>query len=351
MSSSIGRIALFSGMMLLAADPAGLKEARSRLGRMSESQRTRIEANWDQFQKLPAKEKQELRKLHAELENIGAEAVQLRTILNKYAIWLDTLSPADRKAIAEIESTEERLEKVSALIEAQHARLEKDLDPFFGPSNPNLREQDQSRLRRAYIAQIYKSFEELDTALKSKVSPLEASQLVALGNQPSLHRGALMLVLKRKYDIPLTVEIPPRLEEFFDERFSDTFFQLLGLKTYATATTEERRQLSEIIYKLLLFPKIPPRQELAFLESLTPEQREELRRIERIYGEVHAIFLRVLYYWDHPDKLPEPLQDTFQQTRSLRSTVPPQFPLSRRLDRPSRREGDRAPSEKVAPSP
>lgn len=351
MSFSLSRLALLGGALVFAMAPEAMENARQRLQRMSESQRTRIEANWRQFQALSSAEKRELRQLHTELENMGAESVELRGILNRYAIWLDTLSPADRKSIAEIDSTQARLEKVTALIDAQNARLEKALGPFFGPANPNLREQDQSRLRRSYIAQIYKSFEELNGALKSRVNPLELAQLTALGNTPSLHRGALMLVLKRKYDVPLEVEIPQRMEEYFDERFSDTFFQLLGLKTYAIATEEEKKELAEIIYKLLLFPKIPPKEELAFLESLTPEQREELRRVERLYGEVYSIFLRVLYYWEHPEKLPEPLQDTFQQTRTLRSTMPPLFPLGRRLDRQPRWEGSRGSTEKAPPSP
>jgi hypothetical protein len=343
MSLGTKALLLSSSLLFAAATPAMLGQARDHLRNMSESQRARIQSNYEQFQNLSAEEKEQLRRLHAELEALGQEATELKAVLHQYAVWLDTLAPADRKLIAAAATTEERLQKVISMIDTQNATLEKDLKPFWGP--PSSRDQGQSRLRRSVISQVYKSFEELNETLKPKVNAIEKQQLAELGTRPSLHRGALLLALKRKYKVQLKSEIPERIEEFMDERFADTFFQLLGLKTYAVATAEEKEELRRFLFDILLFPPIEPSTQLAFLESLDPEQREELRRIERIYGEAYPLFVRVLYYREHPKKLPSPLQNAFDLSRSLRSNTPPGFPLDRR----PRWDGPRPPQDRPPP--
>jgi hypothetical protein len=82
---------------------------------MTAPERERLERSFDRFEKLPAEEQQALR----EIEQATAGDESLKSTLQQYERWLNTLSPWERSDLRKADSVEDKLQFVSQITTAR----------------------------------------------------------------------------------------------------------------------------------------------------------------------------------------------------------------------------------------
>ena len=122
---------LLSGLAVLASvpllvgagadNPAQLAENRQRIAGMSPYERAELEENYAKFRELPEAEREQYRRLHAEL----AGNSQLREILGDYQNWLRTLTPYQRLELRAETDWARRLEIVRRFRQEQQSEQQR----------------------------------------------------------------------------------------------------------------------------------------------------------------------------------------------------------------------------------
>lgn len=116
-----------------ADDPAQLAENRQRIADMSPYERADLEESYAEFRSLPEHERDQYRRLHAEL----AGNSQLRQIFDDYQNWLRTLTPYQRLELRQETDWARRLEIVRRFRQEQQSeqqrRRSEEQRPSFRP--------------------------------------------------------------------------------------------------------------------------------------------------------------------------------------------------------------------------
>ncbi len=96
------------------------KARRQKIENLSAAERERLERNFEQFEKLPAQQKAELRLLDEAVQNDQG----LKNTLNEYESWLTTLSPWERADLRKAKTNKEKLEVVETIVAEQRQQAE-----------------------------------------------------------------------------------------------------------------------------------------------------------------------------------------------------------------------------------
>ena len=83
-------------MSLLAVDQKLLSERKAQLESMSSVERDRLDRNIQEYEKLSPSQKQHYRELHAKLSDDRTHGGRLSSLLQTYALWVQTLPPTQR---------------------------------------------------------------------------------------------------------------------------------------------------------------------------------------------------------------------------------------------------------------
>jgi hypothetical protein len=101
-------------------DSAHTADHRQTIRSMSAAERRALEENYEEFRALSEAEREQYRRLHADLEQDPA----LKTVLGEYSTWLRTLSPWQRQELQSETDWSKRLELVRRIRDEQRNALE-----------------------------------------------------------------------------------------------------------------------------------------------------------------------------------------------------------------------------------
>jgi hypothetical protein len=114
-------IALLLVCPLLLGSDADFARERARIAAMSPAERAELAENQKWFNALDEVERRRIRQLHQDIEQ-AEDAEQLRQIMHRYCVWLETLPSETRFGLLEM-PTAERLERIKKLLrESQDKR-------------------------------------------------------------------------------------------------------------------------------------------------------------------------------------------------------------------------------------
>ncbi|MFO0944552.1 MAG: hypothetical protein U1D30_01195 [Planctomycetota bacterium] len=301
-----------------------LEEARDELSKMSPSELSRLRENYQAFQSLTPSEQDRIRQLKNSLADSGAEEQSLRRVMSKYALWLDTLTPADRESIQKAQTTEAKVQLVNQLIKSQNDRIEAELKPILErqPERPSRFSAFSRFERRLFLSS--KSVRNVEKELAGKLDPLEAKRLASFSRDPSLPRIALVMGLAKKYRIDLDKaggRLPGGESDELTQDIVGMVQRAFGNRQPRPITQEERDEVDRFILDLLLLPDVEPDKMVGFLESMDEGRRDLLRLAQRFDPQIYQFVLRVHYYQSHPQELPGRMQGLFRRVpKSLQPT-------------------------------
>jgi hypothetical protein len=257
---------------------ADFARQRERIAAMSPAEQAELAKNQKWFNDLDEVEKGRIRQLHRDIEQ-AEDGEQLREIMHRYSVWLETLPSVTRYALREMPS-QQRLEQIKTL--RQQSRDERVLRQWFvayltrasqrapedrpppgSRGEPDSRGPDASRgradrVRRAFADWLPPPSEGELAVLRGQLSPATRALLESKTRMDQWH-----WVLKQVGS--------ERVQEWINRR-------LAGPR-----------------------PEIPDRELTAFFEGLSAETREELLRLpgNEMYGR-----LRELHQMEQQKRLP-----------------------------------------------
>lgn len=137
----LGNVLLWAGLVCsatvaadrIAADET-LAQRRERFTQMTPQQLAELARKKERFDHMPPEQQASLRQLHAELSADASEA-ELRGVLTRYHVWLQTLTAAQRAELLSLPA-QERLTQIRKLQEAQRKDQQRFVLPSSGPSLP-----------------------------------------------------------------------------------------------------------------------------------------------------------------------------------------------------------------------
>ena len=109
-------------------DAKTLSQRQAAIERMSAAETDRLERNFNRFQSLSEAERDDLRKLHSDLEQDQRNGGHLRDLMEAYSAWLKTLSPGQREDLRRASPTR-RAELVRRMREEQEQQRSKPNPP------------------------------------------------------------------------------------------------------------------------------------------------------------------------------------------------------------------------------
>jgi hypothetical protein len=102
-----------------ALTPQVRESRRQEIARKSESERARLQRNFDEFRKLPDSERERLRQFAAALKDDDRSEAKLRGIMNEYFDWLATLTVGQREDLSKEADPGLREKRVRELLKKQ----------------------------------------------------------------------------------------------------------------------------------------------------------------------------------------------------------------------------------------
>ncbi|QDU82118.1 hypothetical protein Pla110_38730 [Polystyrenella longa] len=183
-----GIIILFVARQLEAADP----KAGSELLKLSHSEKVQVEKNLNYFQSLSPEDQTELREMHKKIQGTN----DLRNMFNIYCDWLDSLTPWQRKELAETNSVHERMALINRFLEENRAQ-ENQKKMFDQLREEELSNQQETEARLAQLpAEIASILEPLRQ--KMKLEP-EVQQSLDLLDQQDQNARLLRIALEQEF--------------------------------------------------------------------------------------------------------------------------------------------------------
>lgn len=335
---------------ITAADEPS-KAAANRLRAMSPAELTRVESNFDRFEKLPKGQQQELRDLDRQLNDAGNERGGLEDEMRRYVRWLETLTAAERARIDDEKTTEGRVKVVRELIESQNKRLGADLAPLasmsddsspsgdppqrpgdppqrpgeppqrpgdppprpgegpIGPPRPGDMAGPPGRPGDGFRSFFgFNPLVDLEAGLSNRLSTAERARLDSI---PVKDRVPFALTLGLKYNV-----IPPRMLDPMAKKFNEYFYannpgiqQSFGVKNYFDLPPEKKDQVHQIVASLLMLPPITDGELLDEAERLDPEAARQMQSVERFNNSLYRQLMAIRHHLRTPEKLsPEVLE-------------------------------------------
>ncbi|MBN2024558.1 MAG: hypothetical protein JW809_17395 [Pirellulales bacterium] len=235
-----------------SADP--LAARRERIRDMTPERQARLQENLRRFDRLDPDAKDQLRRIHRELDD-ASDAADLRAVMRRYAAWLSSLPMTTQGELAEL-PPDQRIERIKGLLDEQADA--RGLQSWWADYVPamlrHLSEAQRERLRgnpeqwqrpdaiRVFFGALHKTDERseaLDKALadlRRRVSPRRAAWLAKLPPERQLEwvgtesrERFWQAMLARSLGGPLTEVGDEQLAEFFSRQSPETRDALLSL--------------------------------------------------------------------------------------------------------------------------
>lgn len=245
--------------------PTTRSDLATYLRQLSDEQRQELAAKQQQFNQLPATEKERLRALHAKIQT-DPNAQELNQVLQEYAVWLSSLPLKERSAIQDMKA-EDRIERIRELRRReQDSRLTE-----LGLTN---------RDTQTILDWIQTMVVEHEEELVKLLSP-EEKKWRDDSNTPDERRGMMFLRPDRLNDL-LKLITAAEYNRLADQLLSSAQSRLL-----ATSGDEKERTklMTTWIHASFMTrfrpPEVSEEKLLEFLEKLDPSVREELESLPR----------------------------------------------------------------------
>jgi hypothetical protein len=256
-------LSLAAGCWLLAASCSGqddLVARRERIQNLSPSEQQQLLRNQERFDELPADEQKRLRKLHEELSR-DANGEKLRSLLERYRDWLETLSPEQRAELAEL-GPDKRVERIGQLMVRQRVEQE-GRRPRPIASGPPLPPEDLRAVFRWFNDYVWEHREKT----LARMPPRRREEIERL-DEPAQRRRLMFATTQ------LWRNGPPAIESADLERLIKSLSPETQDK-FANADAQQQRWLA----KNLLFQAVTARMESASMRrSLAMVSSEDLER-------------------------------------------------------------------------
>ena len=127
--SAVLTVALLTGAT--TEDEARMAAARRKIQLMSQSELNQLKRNYEDYLKLSPQRRQQLFRLHDELEQDSRNGGHLQKLLDAYNRWFVKLSPFDREKVLSTADPGERAQLVEKLREEQKQRIKNARKPPF----------------------------------------------------------------------------------------------------------------------------------------------------------------------------------------------------------------------------
>jgi len=131
LSAALVAVALLSGTT--TEDVERLESRRHKIEMLGQSELNRLKRNYENYLKLSPERREQLFRLHDELEQDNKNGGHLQKLLNSYNRWFIKLSPFDREKLLSTADPGERAQLVQKLREEQKQRLFRAAKPPFVP--------------------------------------------------------------------------------------------------------------------------------------------------------------------------------------------------------------------------
>lgn len=306
------------GVLLAAAAPTTIDKSRARIKQLTPSELARVSAHLDAFDKLPNGEKEQLRKLHVDLEAAGEERVSLEETLARYMQWRDSLTASQRAELDDAKTSKERMEILQRLVREQKselvaviARMPKPTEdprgsrpPAFGfPFGPRreFRWPNENELRI------------VERHLLQPTLGLNELEKMALTNKTLSQRSRAMLLanLAVKYELSDLSEELKRLARFANAPWKN----IIAARRWqpggeALPTEKLRKQWEDGIHAAIY---VAPPMDMNVVQD-TVEKMEELQRggfyfLLSFNPDFAQRLMTLHYFQENPDKIPKELRD------------------------------------------
>jgi len=131
LSAALFAVALLSGTT--TEDAQRLESRRRKIEMLSQSELNQLKRNYENYLKLSPERREQLFRLHDELEQDAKNGGHLQKLLGDYNRWFSKLSPFDREKLLSTADPGERAQLVQKLREEQKQRVRAARFPSFPP--------------------------------------------------------------------------------------------------------------------------------------------------------------------------------------------------------------------------
>ncbi|QDU64568.1 hypothetical protein Pan216_54580 [Planctomycetes bacterium Pan216] len=304
-----------------------------RFANLAPETRNRLREWLVEFEALPKADREALQDLHQSLQS-AQDRDELEATMNRYARWLDTLTPSERERIVGAMTPEAKIAAVETIMKEQRAYLDAEL-AFLEREFPD-EPIGSPRFARDWRA----------SPILSRLTPRERETLQKL---PVQFRPTFYGALHLKYGLGdklgddrsrmLRKMIWPKLlPPIVMDRFAD-------VEHHDQLSHEQRQGLVKLLVLMMMLPPIDEEKIVTTVESIgTTSQQRTLNtvlknpRTEFLFGKI----VGAMYFQQHPDEVPEDLRADWEETlAALRGNAGPSKPWGQ--DRPGMRDGQRRP--------
>jgi hypothetical protein len=261
-----------------------------------------------EFEEASREEKSRLRTLHEAVNEASAEGRSLRRSFEGYERWLATLPEDDRRRLTGAKTTEERLAIVRETLAKQTSEMSIALAPLEAAEAADSPLPDAGRRPpgsdRARMTEEIRSFAQ---KIDDRITPLERQ---ALQSGQGRNRLPLIGALSLKY----AVELPegfrgrPPPSYFLFSSLVDDFSSTFGSRSFLTLSPEQKQRFGAFAADILLLPELDETKRFEFLRSQPAAIQRGIEKVAAVNGSSAKIVVSALYYSQHPDEAPEPLQ-------------------------------------------
>lgn len=314
------------------------KAAANKLRAMSAADMTRVEINFDRFEKLPEEQRRELRNLDRQLNESGSERGGLEDEMRRYVRWLETLTAAERARIDDATTTPGRIKVVQELIEKQNKRLSADLAPLASmpddnsageppprpgepPPRPGEGFQRPGEMAgppgrpgdglRSFFG--FNPLVDLEAGLSGKLTTAERARLDAI---PVKDRVPFAISLGLKYNV-----IPPRILDPMARKFNELFYannpniqEAYGTKSYFDLPPEKKDHVHRVVAALLMLPPINDGELFNEAERLDQEAARQMQSVERFNNSLYRQLMAIRHHLRTPENLSPELLELLKDT-------------------------------------
>lgn len=184
---------------------------------MSESERQRLERNFESFQRMTPDEQAKVRSFHQELQrDLSERQGELTAVLNDYQNWLTTLQPFERDQLANAASPQERIILMKRIVERQRERTaarSMQRGPLPPPGDDPM-SRNLDRMRRFWMDMPVLSADELSRVMQAIEQQaqfrLTESQWKEIQQLEGIERFTrLLMAIKVAENSPHLLMVPP----------------------------------------------------------------------------------------------------------------------------------------------
>ncbi|MGL4462800.1 MAG: hypothetical protein ACRDD1_17015 [Planctomycetia bacterium] len=293
---------------------------RRRLEQLPAAALATLKSDFGRFEKLPESEKARLRRLHADLVASGADRQAYDQTLDRFSVWMKTLTPAEREKFDKVRTRDlaDRIAVVRAIVAEQRKMLTADLQSLAdgpGDGRPAVGRSPFDGPRGRWL---FPGSREFLLAIDGETTPLEKQRLNKLLAQRGPDTVMFVAALAAKYE----VEPPfPEAKEIRANALgrlyagSPKLREMYGKDRYDELSPDQKKLFDRSI---VLMYVAPPIDHDKFLEFTAAEKFDatQLRNLtEPPFGTETLVvqFVSLWYYLKNPKERPVELKSDMDE--------------------------------------